>query len=214
MGKYEHVLDLMHDTGHFPGEKDRWSYGEGYRKVPFTPQGLVGIAVHALVSGRPWENYVIDEDGIHFPRNGAQGYDGSARHKEDVLREDLVLQLINAAPSNVRNDFESVDGHLRASDFSYAFQGREREGDYLDFLREIAESKGLPAGLIRTDEAKRIRRRVSRNHDYIARLLRAMRKDEHPMPEYADRLEEALAEYGYEPGDDSPSPLGEDGFLL
>ncbi len=205
MGKFAHVLDLMHDTGHFPDERDSGSYrdNDSYRTVAFTPEGIVGIAVHALVSGRPWEDYVTDGNEIHTPKNGAQRFDGSARHKEDVLREDLVLRILDSAPSNVRDDFESVDGHLRASDFRYAFRGRPRECSYLDFLREIAESKGLPAGLIRKDEAKHIKRRVSRNHGYLARLLSAMRKDGHPMPEFADRLEEALAQYGYDPGKDN-----------
>lgn len=195
MGKYKHVLGLMEDTGHLASN----GHGRGYRSFDFTPARLVGIAVHALVSGRPWEDYLTDRDKIYVPTNGAQRFNGSKRHREDVVREDLVLRIINAAPSNVRDGFESVDGHLRVANFSYAFGGREEPGSYLDFLRKLDENEGFPAALVRKDEATRIKRRVSRNHGHVARLLDAMRKDECPMPEFADALEGALAEYGYSP---------------
>lgn len=193
MGKYGNVLGLMKDTGHTASN----GHGRGYRSFKFTPARLVGIAVHALVSGRPWEDYLTDSNKIYVPKNGAQRFDGSKRHKEDIVREDLVLRIINAAPSSVHDDFESVDGHLRVSDFSYAFGGRNEPGSYLDFLGELDESKRFPAALVRQDEARHIRRRLSRNHHHVARLLEAMRKDEEPMPEFAGRLEKALVEYGY-----------------
>jgi len=203
----------MGETGHLASNGNRGSY----RSFNLTPESLVGIAVHALVSGRPWEDYLVNgEKGqIYVPQNGSKRFDGSPRHKEDVVREDLVLRIINACPSNIHTDFESVDGHLRYSGFGRVFDEKSGNGSYRDFLSEIDGNQNVPVGLLREDEAKHIRRRLSRNHKHIAKLLDAMRKDENPMPDFADQLEEALGEYGYVPaGQSTPDGSGDDYLLF
>jgi len=147
-----------------------------------------------LVSGRPRGIYLTNGEHIFYERGRTPKRPFTDSQKEDIIREDLVFQILNGRPHNVCGIYESVDGHLRIADFNSSFMG-VNFGDYISYLEKI--SKEVPACLIREDEHRCIHRRALRNQDHIARLLAAMKADEYPLPEFAATIEENLVQYGY-----------------
>ncbi len=194
---YEHLIGLFKDTGHFVEGKDQIPGIDipkyySWHEIGFNPRRIIGIAVHSLVSGRPRDIYLTNREHIFYEKGKAPKRPFTDSQKEDIIREDLVFQIIDGRPAEIDGIYESVDGHLRISDFNSAFTC-VLSGDYLAYLEEI--SKEIPAGLIREDEHKHICRRILRNHDHITRLMAAMKADESPLPEFAAKLEKRLIEY-------------------
>jgi hypothetical protein len=196
---YEHLMGLFKDTGHFVEGKgqipgiDMPKY-YSWREIVFNPRRIIGIAVHSLVSGRPRDIYLTDGKHIFYERGKTPKRPPTDSQKEDIIREDLVFQIIDGRPHDICRIYELVDGHLRIADFNSSFVS-VLFGDYISYLEKI--SKEVPAGLIREDEHKHIHRRVMRNRDHIARLLAAMKADEYPLPDFVATVEKKLREYGY-----------------
>jgi len=192
----KHLMELIKDTGHFAdGRKDvpRTDYHR-WHEIVFTANRFSGLAVHSLISGRPRDIYLTDGRTIFYEKGATGKKPFTDSQKEDIIREDLVFQIIDGRPAEIDKIYESVDGHLRIADFNSSF-AHILFSSYMNILEKI--SKEVPAGLIREDEHKHIHRRVLRNRDHIARLLAAMKADGYPYHDFAATVEKRLREFGY-----------------
>jgi hypothetical protein len=195
--EYKHLLELMQDTGHFVKDEASLpaSSSYSYRKLPFTPEQIIGMYLHSSLSQRPRPHFYTDGTNIYAPHDGEQTVPLGQLLKtwqEDILRENEVLQSIGAKPGNDWR-YERVGDHYRVADFKGLFANGTQQPDYTDFMKRIAE--GAPYQTIKQDERFRIKRRVARNRDHIKKLIEALKQDEAPLPSYAARLERSLAQY-------------------
>lgn len=196
---YEHLMELFKDREHFVEGKDQIPGIDlpkyySWHEIVFNPRRIIGVAIHSLISHRPRDIYLTNGKHIFYERGRTPKRPLTDSQKEDIIREDLVFEIIDGRPHDVCGIYELVDGHLRIADFNSSFAG-VLFGDYISYLEKI--SKEVPAGLIRDEEHKHIHKRVLRNRDHIARLLAAMKADEYPLPEFAATVEERLWEFGY-----------------
>jgi hypothetical protein len=193
-------MELFKDTGHFIEGKDQIPGIDmpkyySWHEIVFNPRRIIGIAVHSLVSSKPRDIYLTNGKHIFYEIGNTPKISFTDSQKEDIIREDLVLGILDAVAPDIPGSYEEIDGHLRLADFSICFKGRLEDNPYFDYLEKI--SKEIPAGLIREDEHKCMHRRIKRNRDHITRLLSAMKSDESPLPEYAAGIEKRLKVYGY-----------------
>ena len=129
--------------------------------------------MHSLISSRPRSNYYTNGENIFFEKpKGEKIYelpDIEKVHKEDIAIEDFVLYILDAAPANIPDSYEEIDGHLRLADFSTCFKGRPHNHPYFDQLRTIKTE--IPYALIRKLERKRLEGRIITNQDHLGKLL-------------------------------------------
>ena len=192
-------MELFKDTGHFVDKKEDLPGIDlpkyyNWREFRFNPRRIIGLAVHSLISGRPRANYYTDSKQIFNERDKTPQRPFINYQKEDMIREDLVFQILDGRPHEMDGIYRLVDGHLRISDFNSSFMGLI-SGNYTSYLEEI--SKEVPAELIKKDEHNHINRRILRSRDNIERLLSAMKADEFPLPKFAATVEKNLRKYGY-----------------
>jgi len=197
MLKYKHLEELLKQRMEFVEGEDslpvRHSYK--YSKIPFSPERIVGLLVHSMLSDMPRAHFYTDGNYIYYFGNENTNFNPTRTQKEDIIKEDLLLEIIDAAPHNLKDSYETTNGHLRVSDFGSSFGGRQSNSPYFDYLRKI--SKEVPYNLLRKEERRNIRKVVQSESDDIANLLTALKTDKDPLPKFAEKLEKALAKYGY-----------------
>jgi hypothetical protein len=190
-------LMYLEQKGHIVEEEKDLPMGfRQYRLINFSPEKLVGFVIHTMISSNGRETYFTDTKKIYYPYGGKIYYKLGDFQKEDVLREDELLTILDATPQTIAL-YEEVDGHLRLNNFDYCFNGRRLEPGnvYADYLAKIYQE--TPGEIIRKDEKFQISRRIKRNYKELSDLFTVLYEEEPPYPKFASILEKTLANYGY-----------------
>ncbi|MBW2966289.1 hypothetical protein KY342_04255 [Candidatus Woesearchaeota archaeon] len=195
MEQYNHLMELFKDRGQFGTLPDDF----GCYTIPFTPERIIGIAVHSLISHRPRDIYLTNGEEICLKKDKDQPKDLIDSQRIDILREDEMFHILCCQPPSTEEIYGVVDGHLRIAYFDLCFTDNVFD-IYKDFLEKISKqlsAKQISINLIKQDEKNCINRRIKRECDRLTRLLSAMKQDESPLPKFAEKLEEKLKEYGF-----------------
>lgn len=191
----EKLLEWLRQKGHsLPTSQDARKKVQGYYGMPISPERIVGITMHSIVSGRPRSNFYTDGQKIYFHDAYPAPYELTPGKEEDTIREGEILRLLGARKRSIQETFAEEDGHLRIRNFDGLFSynaSRPITGFY--------KYKELPGGLIIKDEKKKMKKRIQRNLRLIQELLEVLKSEEPPMPDYGKKLEDSLREFGYSP---------------
>jgi len=195
MEEYNHLFNLFKNTGHFKTVSNNLRYCS----IPFTPEKVIGLAVHSLISHRPRDIYYANKEKIHFLKDKTQPTILSDKQKEDVIRENEMFNVLCYQPPIIQV-YGLVDGRLRISYFDLCFTDRKFDiyQHFLDQTEQELEEKKISVELIKKDEQIRINKRIKRKEDHIKTLLDVMEKEESPLPRFAEKLEKKLKECGFQ----------------
>ncbi len=174
-----------------PGEETLIPEKE-YTIIPFSPQAIVGLLIHTLLSSRPRSNFHTDGKKIYYEKD-QQVYLPYAQQQEDIIREYEIAKILSYPSARSYDEFMGRygkhDGHLRLNKFEDAFQSTSSNED----ARFITHN-GLTE-VIQGEERHLIKARLRKNLPQVKELVSALKQDEPPLPAYAEKLMEALSEY-------------------
>jgi len=195
MDAYPHFWKLLEKWAHIGNRVPKYD-SHIWREADFSLEWMIGLIVHSFIGVvRHRNNYYTDGEKIYFPDGDEPLYIFTEQNKEDVLKEDLVLQILDACPPESKDLYGMNDLHYVLHDFTYCFKGYGIRTAYHEFIDKTAAD--IPAQIIRELAGKDINRRILRNRDHLTALLEALQQDPEPLPGYAATLEKSLREFGF-----------------
>ncbi len=192
MQNYQHLMDCLQRWNCIiPGE-DVLPQSRDYDVLPFSPQAMVGLIIHSLLSSRPRSNFYTDRKNIYYVKDERIGTLDSQLH-QDLVREYLIAKILSYPPASTNDEFMvrfgGYDGHARLNNFQNAFQSDHSDGGD----RFIAS--GTLTDLIQQEERHLIQARLRKSLPILKELILALEQDEPPLPIYAEKLMKTLSEY-------------------
>lgn len=198
---YKHLMNCLQRWNCVLPREDGLPQGRDYEAIPFSPQAMVGLIIHSLLSSRPRSNFYTDRTNIYYVKDERIGTLDSQLH-QDLVREYLIVKILSYPPASTNDEFMvrfgGYDGHARLNNFQNAFQSDHSDsGD-----RFIAS--GTLTDLIQQEERHLIQARLRKSLPILKELILALGQDEPPLPSYAEKLMRTLSEYeptihGYNP---------------
>ena len=136
MEKYNHLMEWLKEKGHIGKKSDKRYYG-----MLFTPEKIIGLAVHSLLSHKPRERYYTDGEKIYFIKDevAPKKEDLTKTQKEDIVREHEMFQILSYTPHVVEDVYGLANGHLRIANFDNCFEGNT-SNVYILYLADISRS--------------------------------------------------------------------------
>jgi len=195
MDAYPHFWKLLEKWAHIGNRVPKYD-SHIWRETDFSLEWMIGLIVHSFIGVvRHRSNYYTDGEKIYFPDGGMQLCVFTDENKRDVLKEDLVLQILDAQPPGTERLYDINDLHYVLHDFTHCFRGYGVRTAYHDFIDKTAAD--MPAQFIKEHTGKEINWRIRRNRGHLTALLEAMQQDPEPLPTYAVTLEKGLREFGF-----------------
>ena len=185
--KYPALVGFLKEIGHY-----KEGAPQGYlAKEPADPRTVVGLEFYRLLSSKSPEEVKVFHDTI--VRQTAEKADLSSglteQDTEDILREDVLLRILECSPADYFNVYNKDDGHLRLGDFSNCFN--EAGSNYSEWIQELKEN--MPSyKLIYQDEKTRVLHALNRNAGKIKRFIELLKSEKDPLPEFGSTLERNL----------------------
>lgn len=189
--KYPQLISFLKEIGHYQD-----SYKIMYpTEEPTNLNVIIGLEIYRLLSSRSPEEIKITDDIIfRQPAEKAKLGEGvSEQNIEDILREDVVLRILECHPMKYIDAYKKDDGHIRIYDFSNCFTGAHSK--YAEWISGL-KSRARAHRLIEQDERNRVKQAVNRNKDKLKKLIVLLKSEQEPLPEWGLRLEKNLQEYG------------------
>ncbi len=192
MQNYQHLMDCLQRWNCFiPGE-DTLPQGRDYDAIPFSPQAMVGLIIHSILSSRPRSNFYTDRTKIYYVKDERTGTFNS-QLQQDLVREYLIAKILSYPSAGSYDEFitrfGSHDGHLRLNNFQNALQLDSVDSDK-SFL-----ASGTLTDLIQREERHLIQARLRKSLPILKELILALEQDEPLLPIYAENLMKTLSEY-------------------
>lgn len=187
--KYPALVGFLKEIGHYQEGSPPKYLAEG----PADPRAVVGMEFYRLLSSKSPEEVKIFYNAIVRQRaEKADISNGlSAQDVEDILREDVVLRILECHPVNFIDAYKRDDGHIRLDDFSNCFNGAgSNYSEWIKDLKEITPTREL----VYQDERTRVLHALNRNTDKIKKLINLLKSEKDPLPELGRTIEKNLQE--------------------
>lgn len=191
---YPSLIGFLKEIGHY---EERYK-AECLSEEPANHNTVIGLEIYRLLSSRSPEEIKISYGRIfRQPAEKAElSASMSTQDIEDILREDVVLKILECRPANYADAYKKDDGHLRLGDFSNCFNGTDSK--YSAWVQRLKSQVGARK-LIENDEKNRVKQAVNRNKTKLKKFLELLKSEQDPLPEWGIKLEKNLQEYGFKP---------------